>query len=441
MITRRILLSVISVILMGSLLFNPGGKVFASPAGGEDQPPAPVQHEGSAPSKDDDSSSKKKLDPQDIPRAQAYMQSHERFDLPPGKPKGDLTPLAITSFFVQPVLFVASDLVEDPANRPAIDETFQLLRRWYSGALELGGSSYSFQVKAAVVVRASHPFDYYKCPNHAAPCSNYDGIWGNIQDELFSLGFPLWSYGTSHIVMVKGAGGWAGGNSTNSFTYWPGPGPASTAGFAILGDWALDAISGTTNSECYGNMGSACYHDPQQGAVGHELGHTFGLAHAQDLDGSIMNSWWSFPWDGLFNGPVDIDPKLSNDEQGVLRSSLFFSPQSCTLDAQVKQAAVPGRVKAGTQFTVSFTVTNYGYCHWTPTSTVLSLLSSSVWGLSQQPLTQAIYPAQYYTFTLPLQAPLLSRKQTRAAYDCYWQLKDQVTAFGPRMGNRITVTR
>ncbi len=433
MITRRVFVSVICLCLMGSFLFIPQGYAFATPGSGDE--PAPKADQ------EDASSSKKKFDQQDIPRAIEYMENFEKHGLPAGEATNDLAPLAVGSFYVQPILFVPSDRVEDAANRPAIDETFQLLNRWYSGALELDNSGYSFQVKGTVIIHASHPFDYYKCPYHISPCDNYDGIWGNVLTEVTSAGFPLWSYGTSHIILVKGAGGWAGGNNTTSTTYWPGPGPAATAGAAILGDWALDAISGTTNPECYANMGSACYQDPQRGAVGHELGHTFGLAHAQNQQGSLMYSWWSFPWDGLANGPILVDPKLSNNEQGVLRSSLFFSPQACSLDAQVKEATVPSRVKAGSQFTASFTVTNVGFCHWAPATTVLSLVSSNVWGLTQQSLSQAVYPAQYATFTLSLKAPLLSRKQSRNTYDCYWQLKDQSTVFGPKMGSRISVTK
>ncbi len=426
MITRRVLVSVISLIFLGSLLLNPQGSTFASAGNGEEEAPRPIQ--------DDSSSSRKKFDKHDIPRALEYMQTYERHDLPPGQQKNDLAPLDVSStFYVQPILFVASDLVENPANQPAIDETFQLLKRWYSGPLEQNNSGYSFQVKSTVVFHAPYPFDYYKCPEHVSPCDNYNGIWGNVLTEVDNAGFPTWSSGTIHIILVKGAGGWAGGNHTGS-SYWPAPGPAATAGEAILGDWALDAISGTTNPECYAAMGSACYQDPQRGAIGHELGHTFGLAHAQDQSGSLMFSWWDFPWDTLFAVP-------GNDEQGVLRSSLFFSPQACSPDVLVNQSVLPVSVKSGTPFTVSFNVTNYGFCRWAPTTTLLSSVSGSLWGLNQQAVAQAIYPAQTYTFNLPLKAPSLRKSSGNVTYDCFWQMRIQKKYFGPRIGSTIMVIK
>ncbi len=429
MVTRRVFVGVICLTLMGSLLLTPQAPVVADPGPGDDQPQTVSQENAS--------SSRKKLDKKDIPGAVAYLQAHEKHNLLPVEGAEPLAVASPGSYVVEPILFIPSDLAEGAGNTAAIDETFQLLRRWYSGALELNSSGYTFQVMNTAVYHASQPFWYYKCIDHASSCDNYDGLWGNIQDELRGAGYPLWSAGTSHLVFVKGAGGWAGSNNNQWYvSKSPAPGPASTGGFGILGDWALDAITGTVNPDCYATpLKSFCYQDPQRGAVGHELGHTFGLAHAMNTNGSIMYSWWDFPFDSLINVP-------GNDEVSVLRNdSPFFSPQACSPDAQVDQTVMPTTMTAGTRFNISFSVTNYGFCRWASTTTALSSLSGNVWGLSQQPLSRVIYPAQPYTFSLSLKAPLLKRNQGTTSYDCYWQLRIQKRSFGPRMGNTITVTK
>jgi hypothetical protein len=387
--------------------------------------------------------SNKKFDIKDTERAIRYMQGNEKTNLVPIRPLAlpapsitttkALTPaLGANPNYIQPILFLASDVPESPGNTAAITATFQMLKRWYSGALEYNNSGYVFNPTNTIVYHAGQPLSYYKCPNHEASCDNSDGIWGNVQSELMAAGYPLWSSGTDFVVFVKGAGGWAGSNCiSNCGANSPAPGPASSAGVAILGDWALDAITGTVNSDCFAVMGTACYQDPQRGAIGHELGHTFGLAHALDQDGSIMYSWWNFPFVSLFG-------VQGNDEKGTLRnSSIFFLPQTCSRDVLVNQVSMPTTVRAKSQFTASFAVINYGYCHWAAASTDIHIVRDDVWRTRGQQLGNDVYPAQPYTFSLTLTAPAIRRP---TVYNSIWQLRASSRYFGPQMGNPIRVS-
>lgn len=386
--------------------------------------------------------SNKKFDKKDTDRAIQYMQVTEKTNLAPvqaqarPRPTTTVTPTptpVANPNYIQPVLFLPSDLSESPGNTAAIAATFQWLKRWYSGALEYNSSGYVYKVADTIVYRAPNPLSYYKCPNHETSCDSFDGIWGNVQTELTAAGYPLWSTGTSFVVFVKGAGGWVGANCIpNCGANSPAPGPASSAGVAMVGDWALDAITGTVNSDCYATMGSACYLDPQRGTVGHELGHTFGLAHALDQEGSIMYSWWNFPFVSLFD-------MQGNDEKGLLRnSSIFFSPQVCSKDVVVNQVIMPTAVRTKSQFAVSFAVTNYGYCHWAANNVDVYILRDDVWRTKGQQLGKDVFPAQPYTFSLTLTAPFL--KVSSKVYNSIWQLRASGQYFGPQMGNTITVS-
>jgi len=389
--------------------------------------------------------SNKKFDQKDVPKVIEYMKTRERRNLLPVFPKTKSssalygtpipTSIPVNAYFIQPILFLSSDQSETTGNSAAINTTFQLLKRWYSGPLEQNGSGYTFRASDAIIYRASQPFSYYKCPNHEMSCDSNDGIWGNVQEELGNAGYPLWSAGTIYVVFVKGASGWSGSNCGGGcLTGWPAPGPASNTGVAILGDWALDAITGTVNSDCVAAMGTACYRDPQRGAVGHELGHTFGLAHAMDLTGSIMYSWWDFPYTSLFG-------TLGNNEKDVLRAqSKFFSTQSCTPNNQVNQTTMPKSVKTKTQFSVSFTVTNYGFCKWKAISTDLRIVQNDVWGIKQKQVSRDTYPAWQQTFSLTLTAPALYYSVTSKIYNSIWQMRMSGVYFGAKMGGPITVT-
>jgi hypothetical protein len=378
----------------------------------------------------------KKFNKQDTSRAIEYMKTQGSKKLEPVLLQRRPSPTLGNQFSVQPILFIANDESESTGNTTSINDTFQILKRWYSGALEQNNSGYTFRVADTVVYHAGQPISFYKCPNHETACDTYDGIWGNIQTELENAGYPIWTPGTSFVVFVKGAGGWAGSNCGPScLVSWPAPGPASLDGFAILGDWALDAITGNVNNDCFSVMGTACYRDPQRGAIGHELGHTFGLAHALDQTGSLMYSWWDFPYTSLFNDPGNYEKELLRAE------SKFFSPTACLPNNQIDQITQPASVKTKIRFPVSFSVTNFGFCRWNAAFTDLHIVKDSVWGVSQVHLSGDIYPAQQTTFTMNLTAPALKGSSVSQTYNNFWQMRISNKYFGAQMGGPVTVTK
>ncbi len=164
------------------------------------------------------------------------------------------------------------------------------------------------------------------------------------------------------------------------------------------------------------------------------MGHTFGLAHANDISGSLMSTWWDYPNVSLIN-------QAGNDEQGLLRTSPFFTASACTYDAALNQMSMPQTVRTGTQFVSSFTVTNTGFCRFPLTRTSLSIVKDDVWGIKQSVLTQDVFPTRSYTFILSEKAPKLTGKTTSLVKGNFWQLRLDRKYFGPLMGAPITITR
>lgn len=389
-----------------------------------------------AQSRPTDNTSRKPFEQKDAVRAEAYRESQEKNLQPQVEVSITSEQSLQTGYYIQPILFIPSDLQEAPNNSQSVNETFQLLKRWYSGTLEKDSNAYLFTVNNAIVYKAPQPLSYYKCPNHEVSCDTWDGIWGNVQNELRNAGYPLWVSGTSHVIFVKGAGGWAGSSCVpNCFTNWPYPGPSSEAGISILGDWALDAISGTVNPDCFAAMGTACYMDPQRGAVGHELGHTFGLAHANGQPGSIMSEWWNYPNTSLLE-------VAGNDEKSILRTGdKFFLTSACTYDSALTNLVMPQTVKIGSTFSSSFTVTNSGFCRYPATRSKLAIVYDDVWGVKTASLSQDLYPTRSHTFVIQMKAPMVPAKKLPLVKRNYWQMKLDTTSFGPLMGSVISLTK
>lgn len=385
----------------------------------------------------DPQSSDKAFNSSDATRAKDFTNSSEKIRLAPVTSIGSsaiITPTKVT-YKVKPILFIPSDKTADSGNAQAIDNTMYLLKRWYSGSLQKDNSAFIFTPETTVVYKASHPISYYKCPNHETSCDTYDGIWNNVQTELTSAGFPLWSDGTSYIIFVKGGAGWSGSSCLpNCSANWPYPGPVTTAGISILGDWALDGISGKTNTECFAQIGSACYQNPQRGAVGHEMGHTFGLAHANDTTGSIMYDWWNYPNVSLISVP-------GNDEKALLRGSSFFTSTACSYNSDLVQQSMPSSIKGGTLFTSTFTITNTGYCSFPAIRTDLHVVRDDVWRTTSVVLKQSVPPTLSYTFIVPERSPNYSVAHLPVVKDNIWRIRVDSNYIGHNVGGPITITK
>lgn len=239
-------------------------------------------------------------------------------------------------YLVTPILFVPQDQTLDPKARQALTSTMDNLQAWYSQTLKTDMFGYGLTLNKPAVYSAPRSLSYYRCPQEDSSCNNFDGLWSNVQAELIQAGYPLWQPGHIFLILVKGGAGWAGsGCSPICLINWPSPGPAADAGVAILGDWALDGILNTPNPDCVVYLGlEACSQSGQQGAIGHELGHTLGLAHAQNQFGSLMYDWWHFPKVSLFNS-------IGNEEQTVLISSQFLRQYPCPSSSKTRASSCP----------------------------------------------------------------------------------------------------
>lgn len=379
-----------------------------------------------------------KFDPENTQKVKDFSQ--EKTNLEPVKLDGasqraESKQLGSSNYKIQPILFVPSDQQETSNNESSINSTFKLIRQWYAGALEQNNKTYVFNLENAIVFKASQPLSYYKCINHEITCDNFDGLWVNTQTELLNSGYPLWQTGYSHIIFVKGGGGWSGSSCTpNCYANWPSPGPASTSGVSLLGDWALDAISGTVNRDCYAELETACFDQSQRGAIAHELGHTFGLAHSIEQEGSVMSSWWLFPYVTLAN-------TSGNDEKSLLKQSPFFNQAACTYDSSLVEMVQPTSITTGTQFSSIFSIENNGLCAWKKDKTSLTLIKDKVWGITSIPLQNDVKPGQTYNFYSNMKAPALGKRKLSEVKRSDWQLKIGRNFIGLVMGSSITITK
>lgn len=363
------------------------------------------------------------------PREQKNMESLSRISVPT-PPPGYKQP-SIRK--VHPILFVAQDKTVLPEHQPAINSTMQLIRRWYSGPLEQNNLGYTFEVANVAVYNAPFPFSHYQCGRAWCAPDEWIDLDLNVVHALQDAGYPVLLPGFIHEIFVIGGGGWASAWCYPDCPVWPDPGPSSETGVAVVGDWALDAISTGPNPDCVVQMGSACNKYPQQGAIAHELGHTFGLYHANDDPRSLMRNWWDFPYVTLIGEP-------KNDEIRVVRSNQFIGSRVCTHDSQVIRSNMPSTVTkslpdAPNKFFISFTFNNYGWCRWTPTTFNTFLVKDNVWGKRRANVLSNVYPAQEYRFRFQLTAPT-----TVGRYYSLWKMRKSTTFFGAQVGKQIRVT-
>lgn len=350
---------------------------------------------------------------------------------PTKKPKKN--PEAGVSYKVYPILFVAKDKRANSKNNSAINEAMQLVKRWYSGPLQKSASSgYTFDVTGSTTVRAAEVFDYYKCWDHTYPCSNYDGLSPNVREELKNKGYGLGEEGNIYLIFVVGAGGYAGANCYGGNCNTSPGGGTSTSGYAIMGDWALDAISGTVNRECAGYYDrDFCGKSAQTGTIGHELGHAFGLEHpdGDPNEGDTIMSWAfaDFPFVSLINTGA-------YPERNILWPSKFFHSIGCSDAPRNRKTVMKKNVSVGQAFNTIFDELNYGYCAWNKQNTKLVLTRDNVWGTTEILMDDTLYPAQNYEFWGYLVAPLTAGK-----YGSFWGLQKSGRLFGGKLGRRVTV--
>ena len=176
------------------------------------------------------------------------------------------------------------------------------------------------------VVSGNNDHEWYWCVNQQQGCIT-DNFEANVIRELKNKGFPVeedWNiYPADKVtwVVAFGGGGYAGGRQ------YPTGG-----GFSMLGDAGIYAAKD-------GSCGKILdyYYSPEEpnnikdvcqntwlpsgkeygfgiGALGHELGHAFGMPHPdgysgttpQDWEETIMGNHWNYPNTGLLQQDKDI---------------------------------------------------------------------------------------------------------------------------------------
>jgi hypothetical protein len=207
----------------------------------------------------------------------------------PAGPGG--TTQGFTSLSVVPIYFVPANwnvgdqAIKDEAE--ALNRGMDEIRIWWEQQLGT-----TFVLDEVQLVQANGDRDAYGIHWNGRDIYR-DGIeiqpdmWDRVHGELSSRGYPTGQSSISTPIFVKGAGGYAAGGDN--------PDDAS-GGKAILGDWAIDSISGKIGESVAGWAGRR----RQLGAVAHELGHTFGLPHPRSENRLpdthlVMGAWDNWP--------------------------------------------------------------------------------------------------------------------------------------------------
>ncbi|MDP2640924.1 MAG: hypothetical protein Q8P39_00055 [Candidatus Yanofskybacteria bacterium] len=219
------------------------------------------------------------------------------------------------TFFVKPYLVYPADMLMYPAYEAAVTEYLMELQQWY-----LGQVGAAFQMASLVVLR--HPSRNYlemRCgENPSQECirdrSLLEGNWAQYMNEAihggvarYESGGPHWADHTAYLVFGAGGGGYAGANAKGH-----------EGGWAVVGDWVLEPISGVANEwgiPCSYSSGWQCEDGVSKGTPAHELGHAFGLPHPGEeyRDSTIMEWHGGYPEVGFLD-----------QEREFLRVSPFF---------------------------------------------------------------------------------------------------------------------
>ncbi|WP_437818474.1 LamG-like jellyroll fold domain-containing protein [Sorangium sp. So ce1078] len=160
----------------------------------------------------------------------------------------------------------------------AINTYLDELRGWYRQE-----SGVSFHLVGSVQpVRSSQSYLTMRCGSSPTSACANDPIqipnWLNAVSQAVG-GFPARQ---STLVFSQGGGGYAGANLYGDYS-----------GFAVVGDWVLEPISGVREPlaiHC-GYATWQCTGGVPKGTVAHELGHSFGLHHPDGYPGASIMAW------------------------------------------------------------------------------------------------------------------------------------------------------
>ncbi|UCG17762.1 MAG: hypothetical protein JSV19_06970 [Phycisphaerales bacterium] len=209
-------------------------------------------------------------------------------------------------YTVTPILFVPDpnsfpvgyqptpgELAADVDN---ITVAMERIRVWYGQAQ---GLATSFDVQPTVHMAAwgglaDYQITWTDPENRYTDGISLGNVWGLVGAEVSSRGYSTGTYGAPRVVVVfcKGAGGYAGG------AQWFGVG----GGRCMLGDWCLDSLADRVPPPYWSWWTGV---DRQTGATAHEMGHTIGIRHTDQVTNpvtgvydkpyTVMWNWWDWP--------------------------------------------------------------------------------------------------------------------------------------------------
>lgn len=230
----------------------------------------------------------------------------------------ELTAVVSDNYHVKPYLVYPSDKPMYPEYEAAVKSYLVELQNWYKAKVGV-----TFTMDPLKVVRSSYTYNVIRCdpgPFDSTPpssaCLNdpkkLDGNLGMYMNLAIHNGTEKWDQKTATLVFSAGGGGYAGANRD----------PSNDTGWAIVGDWVLEPISGKANDwgiPCKYSDGWQCSAEVSKGTPAHELGHAFGLPHpdtklypGEHL--SIMRWQGEYPAVGFL--PYEVD---------FLKKSPFFA--------------------------------------------------------------------------------------------------------------------
>ncbi|MCL4366263.1 dockerin type I domain-containing protein [Patescibacteria group bacterium] len=240
------------------------------------------------------------------------------------KPVSTPTPVPVEeplgSYMVKPYLVYPADKTMYPEYETAVKNYLIEMQSWYKQKVGV-----SFNMAPLKVVRSSENYLTIRCgltPSQAClnDSSKLDGNVGMYMNKAIHNGVEQWEEKTAALIFAAGAGGYAGSNKYPNDTGW-----------AIVGDWVLEPISGVASSwgiPCKYSNGWQCTGGVPKGTPAHELGHAFGLPHPGDQykDQSIMQWHGGYPSVGFLPSEVEqlkASPFFKNETVSPTPATVF----------------------------------------------------------------------------------------------------------------------
>lgn len=214
----------------------------------------------------------------------------------------------IANYHVSTLYLIPSDYSFSQAEYNTIISTMHEVQAWYQ--IATGGVTFVLEDDGVpTVINLEHNAAYYS--------TNY---WGNILDELVTLGINNWEEEEIKMIFLRAGGGLAGAAQ----------GCLGECGVGMIGMDLWPEYNSGQFIDCPGGVGGDAWPCTPVGATVHELGHTFGVAHPLDngyawevASHSVMQTHWNYPY--VYALPSETPWSLLTVERQHLRNNPFMS--------------------------------------------------------------------------------------------------------------------